>query len=1055
MTFTDLFIKKPVLAVVVSLFILLLGLRSYGELNVRQYPELQNAVINVSTAYIGADADLIQGFITAPLEREIASAEGIDYITSTSAAGVSTIQAFIRLDQDANTSLTEIAAKVNKMRGQLPTESEDPVVELQQGDTTAAMYLSFYSEVLDNSQITDYLVRVVEPKLATVPGVQRAQILGDRTFAMRVWMKPDRMAALQVTASDVYSALQRNNVLSAVGASRGEYVSVDLTARTDLRTPEEFRELVVRAEGDAIVRLRDVADVVLGSENYATSVIFNGEAATFMGIFVSPEANSLDVIAAVREVWDREIIPGLPEGLSAAVPYDSTEYIQDAIDEVVRTIIEAVLIVIVVIYLFLGSLRSVLIPAVTVPLSLVGVLFVMLLLGYTINLLTLLAMVLAIGIVVDDAIIVLENIHRHIEEGMKPLDAALRGARELAWPVVAMTTTLVAVYLPIGFQGGLTGTLFIEFAFTLAGAVLLSGVIALTLSPLMSARLLQAHDEDHKKGRFADWLDRSFATFERGYQRLLHSAMEMRTAIIGFGLLVVASCYFLAASLPSELAPNEDQGFILTIAETDPYTTLEYMERYTGELTRLGAETPEVANTFLLNGGFGGAPGGGATTSAVTGFVLAPWSERDRSTAEVMARSIQPAVNNIAGLQSVVIQPPALPSPGGNFPVDFVIKSTGSAEELQEVADAVMQRALASQRFIFLNTDLRIDKPRVDVQVDREKAALLGIDMATLSRDLGAMLGGGYANRFALDNRSYKVIPQVQRSDRLNPEQLENYYTRARDGRLIPMSTLVTLEETVQPRALKRFQQMNAVTIGGVPRPGVSVGDALAELEAAAEELLPNGYTIDYAGQSRQFTSEGAGFVTTLLFAIIIIYLVLAAQFESFTDPLIMLVTVPMAISGALIALALVGIWSGISQFALGGNPVDGGTINIYSQVGLVTLVGVISKHGILIVEFANTLMRDKGLSRRAAVEEAAAIRLRPVLMTTAALVLAMVPLLIASGPGATSRFSMGLVIAAGMSIGTLFTLFVLPAFYVLLGKEPAGGKAAAMPDDPRAATVM
>ena len=1041
MKFTDIFINKPVLAVVVSLFILLFGLRAFNSLNVREYPELQNAVINVSTTYFGADADLIQGFITTPLEREIASAEGIEYLTSSSAAGVSTIQAYIRLDQDPNEALTQISAKINKLRGQLPQESEDPVIDLQQGQQIAAMYVSFASERLNNNQITDYLTRVIQPRLVTVPGVQRAEILGAGSFAMRVWLKPDRMTALQVTASDVDAALRNNNVLSALGSTKGQMVSVDLTARTDLRTPDEFRELVIREQDGAIVRLGDVADVVLGSENYGTSVRINGQAATFMAIYVSPDANSLDVIKGVRKAWDAEIIPQLPEGMVGTIAYDSTEAIQDAIDEVITTIIEAVIIVIVVIYLFLGSFRSVLIPAVTVPLSLVGTLFLMLVMGFTINLLTLLAMVLAIGIVVDDAIIVLENIHRHIEDGMSPRDAALRGARELAWPVVAMTTTLVAVYLPIGFQGGLTGVLFTEFAFTLAGAVLLSGVIALTLSPMMSTKMLKPHSEGGKN-RFERWLDTRFDRLRHGYQRRLHGALDTKGVIGIFGAIVFVSCVFLYMQSPKEPAPAEDQGFIFSIAVADPSSTLDYVERYTEEVTAITKEVPEVQNYFLFNGG------GGSSNSAIAGFVLKPWSERSRSTKQVLEQSLQPKISEVTGLNVFALIPPALPSAGGGGGGgEFIIGGIGSLQQLQELADAVLEKAYASKRFIFLDKDLKIDKPRIEVQIDRDKAASLGIDMRTLSADMSAMLSGGYANRFAMQNRSYRVIAQVQRSDRLNAEQLTNYYTRTRTGELIPLSTLVTLKESAQPQVLNRFQQLNAVAIIFAPRPGVSKGEALAVLEQAAREVLPQGYSVDYAGESRQFKQEGTTMLVTLLFALIIIFLVLSAQFESFRDALIMLITVPMAICGALLVMNVLAIVSGILGFK-GIEVFPGMSINIYTQVGLVTLVGVISKHGILIVEFANKLQIEQGLSKREAIEEATAIRLRPVLMTTAALVFAMIPLLMASGPGAAARFSMGTVIASGMTIGTAFTLFVLPAFYLYLARDHAHDRKAVEDDE-------
>ncbi|QDA57666.1 efflux RND transporter permease subunit [Thermomonas aquatica] len=1036
MKFTDLFVNKPVLSIVVSLFILLFGLRAYSELNVRQYPEMRNAVINVSTVYFGADADLIQGFITTPLEREIASAEGIEYLSSNSSAGVSTIQAYIRLDQDPNEALTQISAKVNKMRGQLPAESEAPVIDLQQGQQFAAMYVSFASDTLDNNQITDYLTRVVQPKLVTVPGVQRADILGAGTFAMRIWLKPERMTALKVTASDVANALQSNNVLAAVGSTKGQMVAIDMTARTDLRNVDEFRQLIIREQDGAIVRLGDVSDVVLGSENYGTSVRMNGQSATFMGIFVAPDANSLDVIRDVRKLWDAQIVPQLPQGIKATIPYDSTKAIQDAIDEVVSTIVEALAIVIVVIFLFLGSFRSVLIPAVTIPLSLIGALFLMLLMGFTINLLTLLAMVLAIGIVVDDAIIVLENIHRHIEEGMSPYDAAIKGARELAWPVVAMTTTLIAVYLPIGFQGGLTGILFTEFAFTLAGAVLLSGIIALTLTPMMSSRLLKAHDPEHPKSKLENWLDTRFEKLRHAYQRRLHGALETKSVLAVFGLIVLVSCAFLYMTAPKEPAPMEDEGFIFSIAQADPYATLDYVEDYTQEITEIAKGVPEVDGYFLFNGGFGGS-GGGASPMAMAGFVLKPWSERSRSTNAVLQQELQPKISQVSGLNVFAMVPPSLPSAGGDGGGEFIIGGVGELSQLAELADAILQKAMASKRFIFLDKDLKIDKPRIEVNIDRDKAASLGIDMRTLAADMAAMLSGGYSNRFAMQNRSYLVIPQVQRSSRLNPSDLDNYYTRTRDGQLIPLSTVITLKESTQPQSLKRFQQLNAVSITFAPRPGVSKGEALAILDEAAKEVLPQGYTIDYAGESRQFKQEGSAMLMTLALALIVIFLVLSAQFESFRDALIMLLTVPMAICGALLALNVLAIVSGMLQFA-GIEAFPGMSINIYTQVGLVTLVGVISKHGILIVEFANKLQIEQGLSKREAIEEATGIRLRPVLMTTAALVFAMIPLLIAKGPGAASRFSMGTVIVSGMTIGTMFTLFVLPAFYLFLARDHA-----------------
>ena len=1013
--FTDTFVNKPVLAIVVSLFIFLLGLRAAFDLNVRQFPEIKNAVVTVSTTYFGADADLMQGFVTTPIEREVAAAEGIDYVVSTSVAGVSNIQAFLRLDADPNEALTQIAAQVNKVRSVLPQEAEEPVITLSVGETIAAMYMSFYSEILTNSQITDYLVRVVEPQLSTIPGVQRAVILGDRTFAMRVWLDPERMAAMGVTGSDVFAALQANNVLSAVGRTKGQSVTIELTAATDLSTPEEFEQLVVRAENGAIVRLMDIAEVELGSENYDNSVSFNGLSATFIGIEVSPDANALDVIADVREVWRTQIEPQFPQGLDGDIVYDSTEYIESAINEVIETIVLALVIVVAVIYLFLGSVRSVIIPALAMPLSLVGTMFLMLLMGFSINLLTLLAMVLAIGIVVDDAIIIVENIHRHIEDGMEPFDAAIRGARELAWPIVAMSTTLIAVFLPIGFVEGITGTLFVEFAFTLAASVVISGVVALTLSPMLASRLLKARSGDEKRG-FEGWLDRRFSALERSYQRRLHGALDSRAVVLTFGLIVLVSCYFLFVTSPSELEPVEDQGFVLAIASADASTTLDQLESNTAVINRFGDEIPELSNIFLINGLGGG--GVGATNQAIAGFVLAPWDERTRTTQTILETELQPRLEQIPGLSVFALVPPSLPGGGGGAPVEFVIRSTEPAENLQEVAQEILGRAMATGRFIFIDGDLKIDRPQSEIRIDREKAALMGVDMQTLSNDISTLLAGAQAGRFALENRSYRVIPQLERAARLTPEQIEDLYTRNRAGELVQLATLVTLVDKVQPQQLKRFQQLNSVTLSGVPRPGVTLGEALAILEGIADEVLPPGYSVDYSGQSRQFKSEGQQLILTFFFALIVIYLVLAAQFESFRDSAVIMMTVPMSIAGALIFISL--------GFA---------TLNIYTQVGLVTLIGLIAKHGILIVEFANQLQSD-GRSKREAIEQAASIRLRPILMTTAATVLAMIPLLVASGPGAGSRYAMGLVIATGMTIGTLFTLFVVPAVYLYLSPE-------------------
>lgn len=1021
MKFTDIFINKPVLATVVSLVILLMGLRAATELNVRQYPELQNAVVNISTAYVGADADLVQGFITTPIERQVATVDGIDYMVSSSVAGISTVSAIVKLDADPDKVLTKVIAKVNKLRGELPASAENSVVELRVGDPAAHAYLSFYSETLNTNQITDYLIREVEPRLATVSGVQRAEINGGRTFAVRAWLNPDKMRAFNMTASDISEALRNNNVLSAVGSTKGSMLSIDLKANTDLRNIEEFKRLIVQAEHGSIIRLEDVADVELGAEDYNGSARFNGNRATFFAIYLTPDANAIEVLGELRNVWDNEVVPQLPEGLKANFSYDSSVYIRDAIAEVEKTIIEAIIIVVVVIFLFLGSMRSVLIPAIAVPLSLVGALFLMLVFGFSLNLLTLLAMVLAIGIVVDDAIIVLENIHRHIEEGMTPYDASIKGARELAWPVVAMTTTLVAVYLPIGFLGGITGVLFIEFAFTLAGAVMISGVIALTLSPMMCAKMLRAKQGDKTKGLDV-WLDRQFEKLQHRYQRDLHITLDQRVGMGIFGLIILLSCYFLFVMSPTELAPKEDIGLAFYLAEADPGVTLEYVERFSIESARISESTDALAGDFQFNGVSLTAPG--ASNGAFGGFILKPWAERSEGIDEVLNEVITPRFSQVSGLKVAAMVPAALPSGGTGMPIEFAILSTAAPEVVKEIADQVVAKAQESKQFIFLNTDVKIDKPRTEVLIDREKASQLGISMQQLSNDLSAMLSGAYVNRFSLENRSYKVIPQVRRADRLTADQLEGYYTRTESGELVPLSTVVTLEESVQPQVLSRFQQLNSVTIGAIQRPGIALGDALAVLEQAADEILPKGYSVDYAGEGRQLKTEGSALVVTFFFALVVIYLVLSAQFESFRDPFIMLITVPLSISGALLVLNVLGMFQ-----------MPGATLNIYTQIGLLTLVGVISKHGILIVEFANKLQQE-GQGKREAIEAAAAIRLRPVLMTTAALVLAMVPLLTATGPGAVSRFSMGVVIASGMTIGTAFTLYVLPAVYLWIGRD-------------------
>ena len=1024
MRFTDLFVERPVLASVVSLFVLVLGLRSVGLLPVRQFPETENAVVTVSTVYTGADPQLVAGFITTPLENSIAQANGIDYLTSSSTPGASSIQANLRLNYDPNKALTEINTKVNAVLNQLPRDAQQPVISVDIGETLDAMYIGFYSKVLPTNKITDYLIRVVQPKLQAVDGVQTAEVLGRRDLALRAWLDPKKMAAYRVTASDVSSALAANDFISAVGRTQGQMVTVNLTADTGLHTVDEFRNLAIRSQNGAIVRLGDVANVTLGSDNYDTAVQFDGQSAVFVGIKVAPAANLLTVIDNVRKAFP-PVAQSLPTGLDGRIVYDSTRYVNSSIDDVEYTLFEALAIVTAVVFLFLGSVRSVLIPVLAIPLSLIGAFFVMLVLGYTINLLTLLALVLAIGLVVDDAIIVVENVHRHIESGMTPLQAALRGARELANPIIAMTVVLVAVYVPIGFMGGLTGALFTEFAFTLVGAVTVSAIIALTLSPMMCSRFLQPHDEDVQH-RFVRFVDTQFERLRAGYQRRLHGALDFLPVIAVFAAIVLGSIYFLYATSKSELAPQEDQGVIISLLTAAPTATLEQTQLYSRQVYQAYTSFPETDHVFQLEGISG-------LNSGVAGMVLKPWDERHR-TADQLQPLVQQKLSAISGALVVAFQRPPLPGGGRGLPMQFVIGTTDSFGRLNDVTQALMDRARASGSFVFLDDDLKFDKPQTEVEIDRDKAAQLGLTMGNIGSALGAMLGGGYVNYFSLAGRSYKVIPQVMQSERLNADQLGSYYINTAAGQTIPLSTVVHLRTAVVPESLNHFQQLNAATISGVPMPGITLGQALDTMKQLAQQVLPQGYSIDYAGQARQFEQESSALVATFFFALVIIFLALSALFESFRDPLIVLVSVPMSICGAMIFINL---------------GVGGASLNIYTEVGLVTLIGLISKHGILIVQFANDLQRE-GKSKREAVELAASIRLRPILMTTAAMVLGVLPLVTASGAGAVGRFNMGLVISTGIAIGTLFTLFVVPAMYMLLGAEHAGQRA---PQTPPAAT--
>ncbi|GAB2922939.1 efflux RND transporter permease subunit [Rheinheimera gaetbuli] len=1022
MKFTDIFIKKPVLAIVVSLLILLAGFQSMSNMTVRQYPRSDIAVIKITTVYVGANAELVRGFITTPIERAIASAGGIDYIESQSTMGVSTVTAHLQLNYDPLKAMTEISAKVNQVRGELPPESELPAIAVEAADSQfAAAYLSFSSDILQQNQITEFLSRSVQPRLIAIAGVQKADILGGRTFAMRIWLKPEQMAALGVTASDVRKALSDNNVQAAIGQTRGAYTQVNLRANTDMKSADEFKRIVLRQSDDGVVRLADVADVELGADDYNTNVNYSGETAVFMGVFVSPTANSLDVIKAVTE--EMALIQSeLPSGLSGEVSYDATKYIQAAIDDVLKTLAETLLIIVIVIFLFLGFSRSVLIPLVAIPLSLIGAVFIMKVFGFSLNLLTLLSIVLSVGLVVDDAIVMVENIERHIQDGLKPFKAAIVAARELGGPIIAMTVTLVSVYVPIGLQGGLTGTLFREFAITLAGAVTISAIVAITLSPMMASKMLKPHSSLKAP------LDGIFNRFKHFYSRQLDKSLNNRIGVYVFWIGISALCIPLYSMSPKELAPVEDQGVIFGIVDSPANSTVDQSSFYAKAVNEAFMSVEETDFTFQITfptGGFGG-------------MVTKPWDERERTVFDMMPE-VQQKLSQIAGVRILPITPAALPG-GGNFPVEFVITSTANSKEIYDYALQLEKVMRESGTFPFQLIDMKVDQPEYLLNIDREKVADLGLNMRDVVNDLGTLLGGGYVNRFNMAGQSYKVIPQVKRSERLTPDSLTDLYITGPGGEMIRVDQIASLSHSTVPRSINRMQQLNAVKISAVTiKP---LDETLQYLEAEAKKILPASYSIDYTGESRQLKREGNTFLPAFLLAITMIFLVLAAQYNSFRDPMVILLgSVPMALFGALV-FTFLKIPAPMPHFT----DAFTSTLNIYSQVGLVTLIGLIARNGILVVEFANKL-QEQGKAKLEAIREASVLRLRPVMMTSLATIAGHTPLIFATGAGAGARNSIGIVLVLGMTIGTLFTLFVLPSVYMLIAKDHSKDKLAAEDD--------
>ena len=1007
MSFSDSFIRRPVLSIVVALMIILLGLQGIFNLSVRQYPEVDETVITVTTSYAGASAELIQGFITAPIAKAVATTEDVDYVTSKSSQSVSIVTVQMKLGANPDAALTEVISKVNQVRGDLPSEAEDPVISKGTGQSFATMYLAVQNPNMSNEQITEYIDRVIRPRMSTIEGVADAQILGGQEYSMRVWVDPIRMAARNVTASEVLAAIKASNFLSAPGKTKNEYFATAITLRSTLQTPEAFAEMPIRADGSDIIRMRDVASVELAAKSTDTVVTFNGSSGTFIGVFPTPSANPIDMATAVNKELP-SIQESLPQGMNIILVYDATEQISSSIVEVFKTIAEAMLIVVVVILLFLGSFRSVLIPIVTIPISLIGVCFFLFILGFSINLLSLLAMVLAIGLVVDDAIVVLENIHRHIEEGLTPIHASFVGMKEITSSIVAMTITLAAVFAPLGFTGGLTGSLFREFAFTLAGAVIISGVAALTISPMMCSRMLK-HGE---ASRFAKFVDRLFSRFENGYERWVSGSLNYRPITLLVVVSLVGVMGFLFVNTSSELAPEEDSGALFSMFKGPEYGTTDYTKLYADQIDELTKDLPELKARFNIVGF------GNATNEGIALWALKDWGQRDRSQKQIQ-EELTKRIKDVTGVQAFIFAPPSLPGTGGGLPISVAIQSTGSSDQVFEISEEIKNQAQASGQFIIVQNSLSFNAPQTTIEVDRERASAMGVTVSEIGATLGLMTGGGKVAQFDRDNNSYDIIMQVPDEYRRNPSKLGEFYVRSASGEMVPLSAVVKITNNASPTAIEQFNQLNSSTITALPMPGVTTGDGLKTIIDIANAKLPEGFFLDYSGQSRLEIEQGNTILIAFSLAVIVIYLVLAAQFESFRDPFIIMMTVPLSIFGAIVPLNL-GL----------------GTLNIYTQVGLITLVGLITKHGILMVEFANQQRHEHGLSRHDAIIASAKTRLRPILMTTAAMALGVVPLMMATGAGAAARYSMGLVIFTGLMVGTVFTLFVVPMFYTYISAK-------------------
>jgi multidrug efflux pump len=1016
MKISELSISRPVLASVMNILVVLIGIIAYQALPVREYPNIDVPVITVETSYAGANAKIMESQVTQILEDSLSGIEGIDFMSSKSRSEKSQITLTFKLDRDSDSAASDVRDRVGRVRGQLPEDIEEPIVAKVEADAQPIIWLAFSSDRHSPLQVTNIAERQARDPLQTVPGVASVAIVGERRYAMRIWLDRTRMAAYNITSQGIESALRSQNLEVPAGRIESNEREFTVLTQTDLNSPEQFEDIVLRDENGYLVRLKDVARVEIGPEKERVIARFSGRSAVALGVVKQSTANPLDVSSGVRTLLE-DISKKLPEGVAINIAYDSSVFIDKSIQSVKTTIFEAVMLVILVIFIFLRNARATLIPLITIPVSLIGAFAIMNLFGFSINTLTLLALVLAIGLVVDDAIVVLENIYRHIEDGMEPVQAAFKGMKEIGFAVVAMTLTLAAVFAPIAFTEGRTGKLITEFALTLAGAVIVSGFVALTLSPMMASRMLK---HNSNPGKFYLRGEKVLNAMANGYEKFLRKVLAFPLSIAGLGLVTILLSALVYTQLPQELSPSEDRGFVIGFAIAPEGASTAFVDKYTRQIEGILDEVPEAKSYFSIVG----FP---TSTNSMQFLQLAPWEDRERSQQEIAGGLMGPMFGGITGLMSFPMNPPSLGQSIVSRPVEFVIQTTGSYEDLQTLTSKVMTVVRGNPMFAQPDIDLKLNKPELSIAVDREKAASMGVGVETIGRTLETMIAGREITRFKREGEQYNVIVQVADVDRSNPSDLTNVYVRASGGEMVQLANLVNVSESVAPKELNHFNKLKSATIKAALNPGFSQQQARIFLDATVAELGEGqaGIQVDYGGQLREFIKTGSSLTFAFSLALIFIYLVLAAQFESFRSPLIIMFSVPTAMLGALLTLWLTG-----------------GSINVYSQIGLITLVGLITKHGILIVEFANQL-QESGSSKLEAVIESAKLRLRPILMTTAAMVLGAIPLALASGAGAESREQIGWTIVGGMTLGTALTIFIVPAFYLLIsGKVKALVKA-------------